>query len=194
MQRGTATGRAKVETTTMADVAHAKPHHDYHLVNPSPWPAVGATSAFVAAVGLILWMHGTAAYAPIIFGAGFIGIAYTMIGWWRDVIFEAEVEGDHTRVVQISHRYGMLLFIASEVMFFVAWFWAYFNTAIFHNDVGVSSWPPAGIVTLDPWHFPLLNTLILLTSGTTVTWAHHAIQTGDRKGAIQGLLLTVILG
>src|SRR6266700_2186028 len=194
MRRGTATGRAKVETTTMADVAHAKPHHDYHLVNPSPWPAVGATSAFVTAVGLILWMHDTAAYAPIIFGAGFIGIAYTMIGWWRDVIYEAEVEGDHTRVVQISHRYGMILFIASEVMFFVAWFWAYFNTAIFHNDVGVGSWPPAGIITLDPWHFPLLNTLILLTSGTTVTWAHHAIQTGDKKGAVQGLILTVILG
>jgi len=80
------------------------------------------------------------------------------------------------------------------VMFFVAWFWAYFNTAIFHNDVGVSAWPPAGITTLDPWHFPLLNTLILLTSGTTVTWAHHAIQTGDKKGAVQGLILTVLLG
>jgi len=88
----------------------------------------------------------------------------------------------------------MLLFIASEVMFFVAWFWAYFNAAIFHADVGVPVWPPAGIITLDPWHFPLLNTLILLTSGTTVTWAHHAIQTGDRKGAVQGLLLTVLLG
>jgi cytochrome c oxidase subunit 3 len=79
-------------------------------------------------------------------------------------------------------------------MFFVAWFWAYFNSAIFFNDVGIGSWPPAGIVTLDPWHFPLLNTLILLTSGTTVTWAHHALQTGDRKGAIRGLLITVLLG
>jgi len=100
--------------------AHAKPLHDYHLVNPSPWPAVGATSAFVAAVGAILWMHHMVAYAPLVMGAGAIGIAYTMVGWWRDVIFEAEVEGDHTRVVQISHRYGMILFIASEVMFFVA--------------------------------------------------------------------------
>src|SRR5258708_36949564 len=74
------------------------------------------------------------------------------------------------------------------------WFGTFYNAAIFHNDVGVSSWPPAGIVTLDPWHFPLLNTLILLTSGTTVTWAHHAIQTGDKKGAVQGLILTVLLG
>ncbi len=81
----------------MADAAHAKPHHDYHLVNPSPWPAVGATSAFMSAVGLILWMHQMVAYAPVIMGAGIIGIAYTMIGWWRDVIHEAEFEGDHTR-------------------------------------------------------------------------------------------------
>ena len=123
----------------MADVAHAKPHHDYHLVNPSPWPAIGATSAFFTAVGAILWMHHVVAYAPLIFGVGAIGIAYTMIGWWRDVIYEAEVEHDHTRVVQISHRYGMILFIASEVMFFVAWFWAYFNTALFPDqfqDIG----------------------------------------------------------
>ena len=89
----------------------------------------------------------------------------------------------------------MLLFIASEVMFFVAWFWAYFNSAIFFRRCRRRR--PGrrpGIVTLDPWHFPLLNTLILLTSGTTVTWAHHAIQTGDRKGAIQGLIMTVLLG
>ena len=74
----------------MATAAHAKPHHDYHLVNPSPWPAVGATSAFVAAVGLILWMHGTVAYAPLVMGAGAIGIAYTMVGWWRDVALDEE--------------------------------------------------------------------------------------------------------
>ena len=115
--------------------AHAKPLHDYHLANPSPWPAIGATAAFVAAVGLISWMHHMVTYAPLVFGAGMIGIAYTMVGWWSAVIYEAEVEGDHTRVVQISYRYGMILFIASEVMFFVAWFWAYFNTALFPHDV-----------------------------------------------------------
>jgi cytochrome c oxidase subunit III len=187
---------------TMADVAHAKPHHDYHLVNPSPWPAVGATSAFVLAVGLILWMHASVVFAPVIFGAGVLGVIYTMVGWWLDVIREAEYEGDHTRVVQISHRYGMILFIASEVMFFVAWFWAYFNTALFPNelrDVGRIAftggvWPPKGIETFDPWHLPLLNTLILLTSGTTVTWAHYALLQGDRKGLVRGLALTILLG
>jgi cytochrome c oxidase subunit 3 len=104
------------------------------------------------------------------------------------------VKGNHTPVVKLHLRYGMVLFISSEVMFFVAWFWAYFNSAIFFNDVSIGSWPPSGIVTLDPWHLPLLNTLILLCSGTTVTWAHHAIQSGDKKGATQGLLLTVLLG
>ena len=121
----------------MADAAHAKPHHDYHLVNPSPWPASAR-----AGVPDGRRRHPvdapSAAYAPIIFGLGVIGIAYTMFSWWRDVIYEAEVEHDHTRVVQISHRYGMILFIASEVMFFVAWFWAYFNTALFPDQFRTS--------------------------------------------------------
>jgi cytochrome c oxidase subunit 3 len=185
----------------MAD-AHAKPHHDYHLVEPSPWPALGAVSAFVAAVGGITWMHHMFPAAPYIFGAGVIGILYTMLGWWTDVAREATHEGFHTQVVQISHRYGMILFIASEVMFFVAWFWAYFNSALFPADMhqvtreqlfgGV--WPPQGIETFDPWHLPLLNTLILLTSGTTVTWAHHALLENDRQGLKWGLILTIVLG
>ena len=188
----------------MAD-GHAKPNHDYHLVNPSPWPLVGSISAFITAVGLIMWMKGLSVgglkAGSYVFGAGILGLLYVMASWWRDVIHEAET-GDHTRVVQISHRYGMILFIASEVMFFVAWFWAYFNTALFPADLkdvartafthGV--WPPPGIETFDPWHLPLLNTLILLTSGTTVTWAHHALLEGDRQGVKWGLILTVLLG
>jgi cytochrome c oxidase subunit 3 len=131
-----------------------------------------------------------------------------MLSWWRDVIKEAEHQGDHTRVVQISHRYGMILFIASEVMFFVAWFWAYFDVALFpadphqvlRSDLIGHVWPPKPAPdgsfrgTFDPWHLPLLNTLILLTSGTTVTWAHHALLHGDRKGLINGLWLTILLG
>jgi len=187
----------------MAD-AHAK-HHDYHLVDPSPWPIVGAVSAFLLAVGGITWMHHMFAGAPLVFGAGVIGTAYTMISWWTDVTREADKEGYHTRVVQISHRYGMMLFIASEVMFFVAWFWAYFNTALFPTDVHQvvrdqfigGTWPPTGphgIETFDPWHLPLLNTLILLTSGTTVTWAHHALLEDNREGLKWGLILTILLG
>ena len=181
--------------------AHAK-QHDYHLVDPSPWPIVGAVSAFVLAVGAITWMHKSFAAAPIVFGVGVVGVLYTMLSWWRDVIREAEFQGYHTRVVQISHRYGMILFIASEVMFFVAWFWAYFNTALFPADIHQVArheliggmWPPKGIETFDPWHLPLLNTLILLTSGTIVTWAHHALLENDREGLKWGLILTIALG
>jgi len=127
-------------------------------------------------------------------GLGAAGLIYTFIGWWSDVVKESVVNHDHTPVVKLGLRYGMILFIASEVMFFVAWFWAYFNSALFPHDVGLKAWPPEGIVTFDPWHIPLLNTLILLTSGTTVTWAHHAIQTGNQRDAVRGLALTVILG
>jgi cytochrome c oxidase subunit 3 len=177
-------------------------HHDYHLVDPSPWPVVGSISAFIMALGAVAWMHKMFAGAPIVFGVGTIGILYTFAGWWGDVIREAQHKGDHTRVVQLSHRYGMILFIASEVMFFVAWFWAYFNAALFPADPVHATrealfggvWPPKGIETFDPWHLPLLNTLILLTSGTTVTWAHHALLEGDRKGLKWGLILTVALG
>jgi cytochrome c oxidase subunit 3 len=181
--------------------AHAK-QHDYHLVDPSPWPAVGSVSAFVMAVGAICWMHKLFPGAGWIFIAGVLGVLYTMFSWWSDVVREADKGGYHTRVVQISHRYGMILFIASEVMFFVAWFWAYFNTALFPADLHQfkraeligSVWPPHGIETFDPWHLPLLNTLILLTSGTTVTWAHHALLHDDREGLKWGLICTIALG
>lgn len=174
--------------------------HDYHLVDPSPWPLIGSIGVFLMAVGAVVWMNkGYADFAnlagtPWIFSAGFLILSYTLVGWWRDVVKESVVRGDHTPVVKLGLRYGMILFIASEVMFFVAWFWAYFSVALFPTHVGLDAWPPTGIVTFDPWHLPLINTLVLLTSGTTVTWAHHAIQTGDRRGAINGLLLTVLLG
>ncbi|MEJ8571770.1 cytochrome c oxidase subunit 3 [Microbaculum marinum] len=181
----------------MAD-AHAK-HHDYHLVEPSPWPFVGALSGFVSATGMVMFMHDMGPWVLIV---GLLGVAYTMISWWRDVIREAEVEGHHTPVVQLHLRYGMILFIASEVMFFVAWFWAYFDASLFTGEAIQYSrveatggvWPPVGIETFDPWHLPLLNTLILLTSGTTVTWAHHSLLHNDRNGLKWGLICTVILG
>ncbi len=177
--------------------AHAQ-QHDYHLVDPSPWPAIGALSAFLLAVGAISAMHG-ASWAWTL--PGFIGVAYTMFAWWVDVVKEAH-SGHHTRVVQLHLRYGMIMFIASEVMFFVAWFWAFFDASLFANEAQQyarveytgGKWPPEGIQVFDPFHLPLLNTLILLTSGTTVTWAHHALLHNDRKGLIRGLWITVILG
>ena len=192
----------------MADAAavagHAK-HHDYHLVNPSPWPIVGSISAFLLAVGGIIFMKTRLAdpehpnFWLLLIGAA--GVLYTMYAWWTDVVHEAR-EGDHTPVVRMHHRYGMMLFIASEVMFFVAWFWAYFDQFFRHADpeqyarvdfMG-TQWPPHGVELFDPFHLPLFNTLLLLTSGTTVTWAHHALIHGDKKGLRWGLVLTILLG
>jgi cytochrome c oxidase subunit 3 len=180
--------------------------HDYHLVNPSPWPLVGSIAAVVMAIGGVIWMKGLFGLEKHTlwpFLMGFAGVLYTMFGWWSDVVREAN-HGDHTPVVSIGLRYGMILFIVSEVMFFVAWFWIFFEMALFHGHRTVSgieevrtawaTWPPKGVETVSPWHLPLVNTLTLLLSGTTVTWAHHALQVGDRKGAKLGLLLTVLLG
>ena len=173
-------------------MAHEK-NHDYHILHPSVYPLLGSVFGFVMLFGAVLWMHEI---TPYMFWIGFVGVLYTMFGWWSETVKENNA-GDHTPVVQIGLRYGVILFIASEVMFFVAWFWAFFEYAIFHEvrlDPGLASWPPAGVETFDPWHIPLMNTLILLLSGTTVTWAHHALQHGDRRGAKLGLIATVILG
>jgi len=184
--------------------------HDYHLVNPSPWPLVGSIAAFAMAVGGVIWMKGLFGlekHNPWVFFIGLAGVLYTMGGWWMEVVKEAN-GGDHTPVVSIGLRYGMILFIVSEVMFFVAWFWIFFEMALFHGhraltpDVGNFSgvaqawatWPPKGVEVVQPFSLPLVNTLTLLLSGTTVTWAHHALQVGDRKAAKWGLFLTICLG
>ena len=181
-------------------------HHDYHLVKPSPWPLIGSAFAVALALGLVIWLKGLFGLPKgtwWVFAIGAVGVLYTMLGWWVQVTKEAN-EGDHTPVVSLGLRYGMILFIASEVMFFVAWFWIFFEMGLFHTARTLSPipevatawqhWPPQGVETLDPLHLPLVNTVILLLSGTTVTWAHHALQAGNRHAAKIGLLLTVILG
>ena len=180
--------------------------HDYHLVNPSPWPLIGSVAAMTMAMGGVAWMKGLFGLEQgtwWLFAAGLAGVLYTMVGWWRDVVNEAN-QGDHTPVVSIGLRYGMVLFIASEVMFFVAWFWIFFEMALFNEARTLSSieevrtawasWPPHGVESVPAWNLPLVNTLTLLLSGTTVTWAHHALQQDDRKGAKIALGLTIALG
>jgi cytochrome c oxidase subunit III len=172
----------------------ASKNHDYHLVDPDPWPIIGAFSAFALTGGAVMWFHQNPYGVPIML-AGFVAIMVTMAAWWANTIREGR-EGYHTPVVQLHLRYGMILFIASEVMFFLAWFWAFYNAALFPSSVEAvgGQWPPEGIHVLDPFGFPLLNTLILLCSGTTVTWAHHSLLHNDRQGLKLGLILTILLG
>ncbi len=177
-------------------MAHAK-NHDYHILSPSIWPLLGAMGGFVMLFGAVLWMHQI---TPFMFFIGFALVLYVMFAWWSDVVSESRI-GDHTPVVRLGLRYGFILFIMSEIMFFAAWFWSFFKHAIYPMDPnGLSPaidgiWPPVGIETFDPWHLPLINTLILLCSGAAATWAHHALaHENNRKDMATGLILAVLLG
>ncbi|MCQ0968938.1 cytochrome c oxidase subunit 3 (plasmid) [Paracoccus sp. TK19116] len=185
-------------------MAHAK-NHDYHILHPSVWPFLGAIAAFLMLYGAVGWMHSGEVHlwllpvsGPWLFLMGLVGVLYVMYSWWADVIHEGEM-GDHTPVVRIGLQYGFILFITSEVMFFVAWFWAFFKNAMYpmgpESPIKDGVWPPEGIATFDPWHLPLINTLVLLLSGVAVTWAHHAlVHENDRKTVIRGLIVAIVLG
>jgi len=175
-------------------MAHEK-NHDYHILEPSNLPLIGAAGALVMLGGAVAWMHEG---GPYFFLIGFVAVLYVMYAWWSDVVAESRA-GDHTPVVRIGLRYGFILFIMSEVMFFLAWFWTFFKHAMY--PMGPESpavdgvWPPVGIETFDPWHLPLINTLILLCSGAAATWAHHAlVHENNRKDMRNGLILAILLG
>jgi cytochrome c oxidase subunit 3 len=164
--------------------------HPYHLVDSSPWPFIISFGCLFFTYGTTMFFHG---YTGSIFLTltGFLIIIFTMYTWFRDIVREAVYEGQHTKQVQLGLRNGMLLFIFSEVMFFFSFFWAFFHSSLAPTPEIGSLWPPLGIETINAWGVPLLNTIILLTSGATITWAHHAIVCGDRKNAILSLFITI---
>lgn len=169
---------------------HSAHKHPFHIVDPSPWPFVGSVGAFVLAIGAVQYFHDA---PPWLMLAGFAIIIVTMFGWWRDVVKEAMVDKAHTEKVRLGLRMGMGMFIASEVMFFVAFFWAYFNNA-FLVSPGVTAWPPEDIETVHAWGIPALNTAILITSGFTLMASASALKKGARGRQLFFLGLTIGLG
>ena len=166
--------------------------HAFHLVDPSIMPLLSSLSCLVTTLGAVLYFHGFIAGLNVqLFGI--FSILICMFFWWRDVVREGTLEGCHTNIVQLGLRYGMILFIVSEIMFFFAFFWAFFAASIAPTIEVGNVWPPKGIEAFNPFEIPLVNTLILLCSGATITYSHHAITAGNKKEAVFGLVLTVLL-
>lgn len=168
-----------------------KRNHSFHIVDQRPWPLTGALGAFFLTSGLVKWFHTS---NPILFLLGEIILIFTCIQWWRDIRREGTFQGLHTIIVAKGLRWGIVLFITSEVLFFFSFFWAFFHSSLSPTiEIGLQ-WPPAGVTPFNPIQVPLLNTIILLASGVTVTWAHHSIIENNHSQATQSLIITVTLG
>lgn len=163
----------------------------FHLVEYRPWPLTGSLGAFFLTLGSAAWFHG---FGRSVIAIGLVLVVLTILQWWRDIVREGAFQGIHSSSVMKGLRWGIILFIVSEVCFFFAFFWAYFHSSLGPSMELGSCWPPVGIHVLNPFQVPLLNTAVLLASGVTVTWAHHSVIEGDYSGAVQGLVVTVILG
>nr|YP_009445993.1 cytochrome c oxidase subunit III [Trocnadella arisana]AMY96198.1 cytochrome c oxidase subunit III [Trocnadella arisana] len=166
-------------------------NHQYHIVNYSPWPILTSVSMFSITTGSVLWMHSLNMKVMII---GMITLVLSSIQWWRDIIRESTFQGMHNKKVAIMMKWGMMLFILSEVLFFTSFFWSFFHMSLAPNIELGMMWPPMGIKSLNPMNIPLLNTIILLTSGMTITWAHHNILMKNFSKTYMSMLMTIMLG
>jgi len=165
--------------------------HPYHIVDESPWPLYGSMGGLYLTSGIVSWFHLN---DLSLFFIGAVLLALVMYQWWRDIRREGAIQGLHSAIVELGLRWGILLFITSEVFFFVRFFWAYFHASLRPNIEVGSLWPPAGINPFNPFGVPLLNTIVLVSSGVRVTWAHHALIEGDYDQIKRGLIITVALG
>nr|AXS66085.1 cytochrome c oxidase subunit 3 [Elateroidea sp. 9 KM-2017] len=166
-------------------------NHPFHLVDVSPWPILGAFSAMIMMTGMIKWFH---MFNNSLLLLGTFNTIMIMYQWWRDITREGTLQGLHTNKVTVGLRWGMILFITSEVLFFVSFFWSFFHSSLAPTiDIGMI-WPPKSILTFNPIQIPLLNTLILISSGISVTWAHHSIMENNFNQAVYSLAITIILG
>lgn len=166
-------------------------NHPFHLVDISPWPLLGSLRGISLMIGFIKWFHLSNRQ---LFLLRFLSLLIIIYQWWRDIARERTFQGHHTSKVVLSIRWGIILFITSEVFFFISFFWGFFHSSLSPSiELGIL-WPPKGISTFNPLEIPLLNTLILLRSGLSVTWAHHSLIENNFRQRWKSLLLTIILG
>lgn len=165
--------------------------HPFHMVEPSPWPLLTSFAVLSMMTGAVLYFNGIQ-HGEIILTLGLLSTVFAFVLWFRDVITEGTYLGDHTMIVQKGLTMGVSLFIVTEAFFFVSIFWAYFHSSLAPTVELGSHWPPAGIEALNPFAIPLLNTILLLSSGATVTYAHHALIQGDRRATIIGVAMTLL--
>lgn len=166
--------------------------HPYHLVEPSPWPLGASIACLALTIGGVMAMHNYN-LGDFVLPSGLILVILTMIYWWRDVIREGTYQGHHTIAVKRGLTLGVILFIVSELCLFISFFWAFLHSSLSPSIELGSVWPPVGIESLDPFEIPLLNTVILLTSGATITVSHNKMISGDRSMTILYLILTILL-
>ena len=166
--------------------------HPFHLVSPSPWPLYTCIALLTLTTSGVLTMHGFS-NANLFLTSAFVSVILSMSFWWRDVISEGTYLGNHTLAVQKGLNMGVALFIVSEALFFLAIFWAFFHSALSPTVELGAQWPPMGIEAINPFELPLLNTVILLSSGVTVTYAHHSLIQGNRAGVLYGIFFTIAL-
>lgn len=165
-------------------------NHTFHLVSISPWPIIISFSLFNNLISIIIWFHKINYLILISIPCTFLCIYQ----WWRDVIRESTFQGSHTLLVFKGLRIGIILFIISEIFFFISFFWAYFHSSLAPSIEIGQLWPPQGIKPFNPFDIPLINTIILISSGITITWSHHSILNKNFFERNKRLILTVILG
>jgi cytochrome c oxidase subunit 3 len=164
----------------------------FHLLEPSPWPFFISLSLLCVTIGSVGFFHSIIFYKPLLF-TGFIGLFMILFFWFRDIIREASFKKFHTKQVQLGLRMGMALFIVSEIMFFFGFFWAFFHASLSPAIEIGAIWPPKYITPIQPWGIPFLNTIILLSSGIAVTWAHHGIIEEKKTETLNALYITYFL-